>query len=366
VVLAKPEGAPDGIRGIAPFLVLWDRRDGGRNGVRIRRLKDKLGTKAVASAEVEFVDAEAFLLAPSGADGEGGSADAEARGANAAGDGRGLARMMELTNGARLGIAMMGVGCARRALVEALCYARARDAFGAPLVDHPLMQRKLAELIVEVEAAQALVYDGYLGPRLRIGAPLIKLRAARLGITAASDAIEVHGGNGYIEQWPVARLLRDAQVNTIWEGPDNILCLDVRRGIEKEQAHQPFLDRLRQAVVAGSPSTDDRTLALVGTAVERLDEAIEAWQGLDRITAEARLFPLAQFMVDVYAAALLVEQAGWEQRELDSDRKALVARLYCNAHLSDGGPLRGIDAPAAEELERFKDLADGALVDDRT
>jgi acyl-CoA dehydrogenase len=358
VVLAKPEGAPDGIRGIAPFLVLWDRRDGGRNGVRIRRLKDKLGTKAVASAEVEFVDAEAFLLAPSGTEGEGT--------ANAAGDGRGLARMMELTNGARLGIAMMGVGCARRALVEALCYARARDAFGAPLIDHPLMQRKLAELIVEVEAAQALVYDGYLGPRLRIGAPLIKLRAARLGITAASDAIEVHGGNGYIEQWPVARLLRDAQVNTIWEGPDNILCLDVRRGIEKEQAHQPFLDRLRQAVVAGAPSGDDRTLALVGTAVERLDEAIEAWQGLDRVTAEARLFPLAQFMVDVYAAALLVEQAGWERRELDSDRKALVARLYCNAHLSDGGPLRGIDAPAAEELERFKDLADGALVDDRT
>jgi len=71
-------------------------------------------------------------------------------------------------------------------------------------------------------------------------------------------------------------------------------------------------------------------------------------------------------MVDVYAAALLVEQAGWEQRELQSDRKALVARLYCNAHLSDGGPLRGIDAPAAEELERFKDLADGALLDDRT
>ncbi len=93
VVLAKPEGAPDGIRGIAPFLVLWERRDGGRNGIRIRRLKDKLGTKAVASAEVEFVDAEAFMLAPSGTAGSG----------EAAGDGRGLARMMELTNGARLG-----------------------------------------------------------------------------------------------------------------------------------------------------------------------------------------------------------------------------------------------------------------------
>jgi alkylation response protein AidB-like acyl-CoA dehydrogenase len=90
-----------------------------------------------------------------------------------------MARMMELTNGARLGIGMMGLGCARRALVESLCYARAREAFGSELVNHPLMQRKLAELIVEVEAAQALVFDGYLGPRLRLGAPLIKLRAAR-------------------------------------------------------------------------------------------------------------------------------------------------------------------------------------------
>ncbi len=350
VVLAKPEGAPDGIRGIAPFLVLWERRDGGRNGIRIRRLKDKLGTKAVASAEVEFVDAEAFMLAPSGPAGSG----------EAAGDGRGLARMMELTNGARLGISMMGLGCARRALVESLCYAQAREAFGAELAKHPLMQRKLAELIVEVEAAQALTFDGYLGPRLRIGAPLIKLRAARLGITAASDAIEIHGGNGYIEEWPVARLLRDAQVNTIWEGPDNILCLDVRRGIEREDAAAPFLDRLREAA-AEAPEGDDATAEIVRQRIDDLAGAIEAWRGLDRPTGEARLFPLAQFMVDVYAAALLLEQAGWERSSLGTDRKALVARLYTRWHLADRGPWRGLDDPA-EDLERFKDLVDGAFV----
>jgi alkylation response protein AidB-like acyl-CoA dehydrogenase len=350
VVLAKPEGATDGVRGIAPFLVLREERDGSRNGVRIRRLKDKLGTKAVASAEVEFVDAEAFLLAPSGG-GSGG-----------AGDGRGLARMMELTNGARLGIAMMGLGCARRSLVEALCYARAREAFGAELVQHPLMQRKLAELVVEVEAAQALVFDGYLGPRLRLGAPLIKLRAARLGITAASDAIEIHGGNGYIEQWPVARILRDAQVNTIWEGPDNILCLDVRRAMERDQAHLPFLARLREAVDQ-APSGDPATVELVATRIDDLERAITAWHALDRTTAEARLFPLSQFLVDVYAGALLVEQAGWEQAALGGERKALVARLYARAHLADAGPLRGIDGPP-EDLERFKDLCDGAFVDE--
>jgi alkylation response protein AidB-like acyl-CoA dehydrogenase len=352
VVLAKPRGAPDGIRGIAPFLVLRDRRDGGRNGVRIRRLKDKLGTRAVASAEVEFVDAEAFLLAPGNHLGDTGEA----------GDGRGLARMMEMTNGARLGIAMMGLGCARRALVEALCYAHAREAFGAELASHPLMQRKLAELIVEVEAAQALVFDGFLGPRLRIGAPLIKLRAARLGITAASDAIEIHGGNGYIEQWPVARLLRDAQVNTVWEGPDNILCLDVRRAMERDSAHLAFLDRLREAASRG-PTGDAATAAVVNERIDHLDHAIKHWQALDRPIAEARLFPLAQFMVDVYAGALLVESAGWEQAELGSDRKELVCRLYVRAHLVDSDPLRGIDLPP-EELERFEDLCNGAFIDE--
>ena len=190
-----------------------------------------------------------------------------------------MARMMELTNGARLGIAMMGLGCARRALVESLCYAQAREAFGSELVHHPLMQRKLAELIVEVEAAQALVFDGYLGPRLRIGAPLIKLRAARLGITAASDAIEIHGGNGYIEQWPVARLLRDAQVNTVWEGPDNILCLDVRRAMERDGAEQPFLDRLRDAVEPGAERRPGNAPSWSRARIDDLAGAIEAWRG---------------------------------------------------------------------------------------
>jgi hypothetical protein len=222
----------------------------------------------------------------------------------------------------------------------------------------------LAELIVDVEAAQALVFDGSLGPvRLRIGAPLIKLQAARLGITAASDAIEVHGGNGYIEQWPVARLLRDAQVNTIWEGADNILCLDVRRGIEKESAHEAWLERVRSAASAGSG--DDETAALVLQRIDDVEAAIGRWRGLERSAGEAKLYPLSKAMADVYAAALLVESAAWESSVLGTDRKALVARLYARSHLSHGGPLEAIDQPA-EELERFKELWDGALVDDRT
>jgi acyl-CoA dehydrogenase len=325
VVLARHEGS------VAPFLVLWERRDGSRNGVRIRRLKDKLGTRSVASAEVEFTKAEAFLLAGPGS-------------------GSGLGTMMKLTNTSRLGVAMMGAGVARRALVESLCYASAREAFGKPLTGHPLMRRKLAELIVEVEGVQALVFDGHIGPRLRITPALIKLRAARLGLTAASDAIEIHGGNGYIEQWPVARLLRDAQVNPIWEGGDHILCLDVRRAMVRENAHEPFLERLESAAPTG----------LVAERVADLRKAITVWASLDPVVAEARLYPLAQFMADVYTAVVLAEQAEWEERNGHGDRKKLVARLYADAHLADHGPLRGLDRPA-DDLDRFDDLVAGAF-----
>ncbi len=354
VVLAKPEGAPDSSRGVANFLVLRTRRDGSRNGVRVRRLKDKLGTRSVASGEVEFVDAEAFLLS------------GEPTGEAGPSDGKGLGRMMELTNAARLGIALFALGNARRALVESLCYARQRRAFGGALIDKPLMRRKLAEMIVDVEAALALVFDGTGatnhrqpgGMGQRIAVPVTKLKVCRLGITAASDAIEIHGGNGYIETWPVARLLRDAQVNTIWEGPDNILCLDVRRGIEQARAHETLLARLRDAV---SVSDDDETTRLVAERIEDLDAAITAWGKLDREVGEARLFPLAQFMGDVYAAALLTEQAAWERETRGGERKALVARLYARRYLADRGPLRGIDAESDEALDRFDELVEGAL-----
>ncbi|HZU47710.1 MAG TPA: acyl-CoA dehydrogenase family protein [Mycobacterium sp.] len=357
VVLAKPEGAPDSTRGIATFLVLRTRRDGSANGVRIRRLKDKLGTRSVASGEIEFVDAEAFLLSGEPSTDAGPS------------DGKGLGRMMELTNAARLGIALFGLGNARRALVESLCYARQRRAFGEALIDKPLMRRKLAEMIVDVEAAQALVFDctGFANHRQpkpvrqRIAVPVTKLKVCRLGISMASDAIEIHGGNGYIENWPVARLLRDAQVNTIWEGPDNILCLDVRRGIERTQAHEPLLARLHDAAQV---SDDDDTTRLVRGRIEDLDAAITAWTKLHGRVAEARLFALTQFMGDVYAGALLTEQAAWEQAARHADRKALIARLYAQRYLADRGPLRGIDVEGDEAIERFDELADGALTID--
>jgi acyl-CoA dehydrogenase len=277
---------------------------------------------------------------------------------------------VELTNAARLGIALFALGNARRALVESLCYARQRRAFGGRLLDKPLMRRKLAEMIVDVEAAQALVFDGVgvanhrqkRPVRQRIAVPVTKLKVCRLGITMASDAIEIHGGNGYIETWPVARLLRDAQVNTIWEGADNILCLDVRRGIERSGAHHPLLERLHDAVSVSDDS--EATTRLVQRRIEDLDAAITAWTKLPTEVAEARLFPLAQFIGDVYAGALLIEQAAWERATRHTDRKALVARLYARRYLAEQGPLRGIDDEVDEGIERFDELLEGALTPD--
>jgi acyl-CoA dehydrogenase len=366
VVMAKPVGSPDSIRGVATYLVLRRRRDGSRNGIHIRQLKEKLGTKAVASGEVEFRDAEAFLLS---GDPQGLEAAAE----GGASDGRSVSRLMAMTNVARLGVAMMGLGCARRALVESLCYAMARNSWKKTLIDHPLMRRKLAEMIVDVEGVQAIVFDGYGHPnrqrqeggptRLRITSALIKLKAARLGITTASDAIEVHGGNGYVETWPVARILRDAQINTLWEGPDNILCLDVRRAIEREGADGPFLERLREAVDNAGEAVP--AARLVRQRIDDLATAVTAWKALEGDIAEARLYPLAQFMAEVYAAALLCEQAEWELREFGDDRKSLVAALYAERYLADRGPLRGIDETESPALEQFDKLVAGALVDDR-
>ena len=171
-----------------------------------------------------------------------------------------------------------------------------------PLRQHPLMRRKLAEMIVDVEAVQAMLFEGYGYPnhqrpdraleRSRIVPPLAKLKAARLGITMASDAIEIHGGNGYIETWPVARILRDAQINTLWEGPDNILCLDVRRAIVRENADEPFLARIQQAVDNAGEAV--HSVSVVRDRKEDLAAAIDAWKRLDDEVAEARLFPLAQ------------------------------------------------------------------------
>jgi alkylation response protein AidB-like acyl-CoA dehydrogenase len=336
VTLARPEGADPGLRGLALFFVPITRADGTRNGIHVKRIKDKLGTRSVPTAEVDFVDAEAHILS----DPKGGSSES-----------RGLNRMMSMVNGSRLGVALMGLGIARRCLLEASIYAAQRQAFGRRLDELPLVQETLLQMTVEVEAGAAMAFEtaslaGRSGDEearrlYRILVPLSKFRAARRGLEVASKGLEVLGGNGYIENWPLARQFRDAQCHTIWEGTENIICLDVLRAIAKEHAHDALLGRVDEAL----SKADHPALASVRGAVEAArGEAIEALGAMASLPQELQLLNarrLAELLADLTQAALLAEAAAAELAGDGSARKAAVAQLFVREHLAERR-LRGI------------------------
>jgi alkylation response protein AidB-like acyl-CoA dehydrogenase len=368
IVLARPEGARPGLAGLAQFLVPKHRGDGSRNGMHIRRLKDKLGTRAVPTGEVDFIDAEAYLM---GVDRTAASANGDAS-ADASADGRGINRMMDMVQSSRFGVAVMGLGIMRRSFVEAAVYAHHREAFGRLIADFPLVRETLVDMAVDVEAGCALVFEaaeagagrapapgdattpGVINPKqlYRILVPLAKYRCARKGLELASQAVEIHGGNGYIENWPVARQLRDAQCHTIWEGTENIICLDVLRAMQKDHADDALFARIERALGgAEHPQLADAAMR-VGRAVDELKEAI-AW--LARAPEDLRLLNarrLTAFMADVTQAALLVEEAVWELAHKRSARKAIVARYFIDTRLTQH-PLRGITNENRTALDHF-------------
>lgn len=353
LTLARPEGAPPGLRGLALFLVLATKRDGSPNGIRIKRLKDKLGTRCVPTAEVDFVDAEAYLIAGERSD------------ASAATDGRGLNRMMEMVNESRLGVAIMGLGIMRRSFLDAAIYAAHREAFGRRIDQLPQVRETLVQMLVETEAAAALVFEaaqagvaGDGGRRLwRILTPLAKFRAARRGVELASQAIEIFGGNGYVENWPVARQLRDGQSHTIWEGTENIICLDVQRAMIKEAAHEALLQRVEGALSVASdlapsvPSLRHPIDAVEQTARE-VREVIAYLAQADREVAMLHGRRLAGYLADLAQGALLLEEAAWEAAHRGSARKALVARIFADMHLVQR-PLRGITSGDRTVIDYF-------------
>lgn len=340
--LARADGAPAGIRGVALFLVPKQRCDGSPNGIVMHRLKDKLGTRTVPTGEVDFVDAEAYLLA-----GEDGTAT----------DGRGINRMMEMVNESRLGVACMGLGLMRRAFLESAIYAAHRDAFGRRLEDLPLIREQLLRMLIQLEAAAALVFAAGAAsdhPQLglaRILIPLAKFRATRQGIDCASTAVEIHGGNGYVEDWPTARLLREAQCHTVWEGTENIICLDVLRALRAEGTAHALLARVKATARNTSYALLDSPRASLGPAAEHLEGMLAAVAGMDRPGMEYRARALTSRLCDVTQAALLLEEAQWELAERNSARKAIIASLFAARHLA-----RDEDAAVALEEHACRHL----------
>ncbi len=323
MVLARPEngavsraqssgeghGAVPGMKGLSLFLLPRHLDDGRENGFRIVRLKEKLGTRSMASGEIKLEGALAYLVGEPG---------------------RGFVQMADMINNSRLSNGVRAAGLMRRALTEALFIARERTAFGKRLIDMPLMRRQLLKMTLPTEQARSMMLqtaqalhaadqgDKTAYALTRILTPLIKFRACRDARKVTGDAMEVRGGCGYIEDFSDARLLRDAHLGSIWEGTSNIVALDVVRAINREgslpllKSHltqllaatslhgdvRPVFERLlkevceRAQVVAGMGSAGDAHARSVASALYHITTAIAmAWEasqaGLARRTALA-------------------------------------------------------------------------------
>lgn len=358
--LARPEGAADGTGGIALFVVPRVRRDGTPNGVHVHRIKDKLGTRAVPTGEVDFADAEAYLLA-------GGERSREA-----SADGKGLNRMMGgMVQGSRLGVAFMGLGICRRSFLESAIYAAHRRAFSNRIDAFPMVRETLVRMAMELEAAAALSFEASHASDTRdrglwrILPTLAKYRASRRGVQLASAAVEVHGGNGYIEDWPIARQLRDAQCHPIWEGTENIVSIDVMRAIERDGALEPLLGRVDQALADAHHPVVAGVRDQVNAYTAEVREAVAYVAAAPKDVARLHPRRIARYLANLVSAALLVEQAAWELAERGSARKAAVARLYANVHLTSHS-LGGIGRDDRLVLDGFEAITRyGELEPDR-
>ncbi len=364
-ILARPEGAPEGSAGIGLYLLPKYREDGTPNSYTMRRLKEKMGTRSVPTGEVVLDNALAYALRPR-SDESIAHPDAP-QGTNS--DAGGLNRMMEMVNGSRFGVALMGLGIARRSFLEAAIWAWERRAKGRLLVDLPLVREQMVNFLAELEAGVILAFECATAARQqggdglrRILVPAAKVRLCRLGIEGATSVIELVGGNGYCEDWGLTRLLRDAQCHTIWEGSENICQLDVLRAARRHDAHEYVLDRVRRALsgAAGSGGAfpgQEELLDTVDYAAKELDSLINTALSSEPHRAEALSAPITGLMVEVVCAALLAEDAA-NRGDL---RKGLIALRYARRHLHSGTRQESrwgdaIAQTAAREILSYSDV----------
>jgi putative acyl-CoA dehydrogenase len=296
--------------GLGCFLVPRIAPDGVRNAIRINRLKDKLGNRSNASAEVEFERALAWPVGPPD---------------------HGVATILEMVQYTRLDCVIGSAGIMRAALCFALHHARHRTTFGRRLAEHPLMARVLADLALESEAALALALhlahtcESHASTDVRAAArivtPAAKYWVCKRAIAVTAESMEALGGNGYIEEHPLPRFYREAPVNSIWEGSGNIVCLDVVRAMRREpEAVDALLEAMRAS--RGANAHFDRHVA-------RLERVLLT---TDIVPGDERR--LAQAIALTVAATELVRHA-----------PAPIADAYCASRLADdalGGAAFGV------------------------
>jgi putative acyl-CoA dehydrogenase len=316
LVLAQAE------RGLTCFLMPRFKPDGALNALRFQRLKDKLGNRSNASAEVELADAFALRL------GE---------------EGRGIATILPMVQLTRLDCAIASAALMRMALAQAIQHARHRLVFGQPLGAQPLMRAVLADMALEVEGALALVMrlsrafdlaalDAREAARARLLTPAVKYLLCKIAPALIYEAMECLGGNGYVEESLLPRLYREAPVNAIWEGSGNVMCLDVARVLAREGASA-------QVVIAalGAEAAD---LPGARAAADFIAAALRADGG------EARLRAVVERLATLAAAAALCASA-----------PGPIAETYARTRLAQPrGATYGVsdisDADAAAVLER--------------
>ncbi|MFE1359505.1 acyl-CoA dehydrogenase family protein [Streptomyces harbinensis] len=319
LVLARAPG------GLTCFLLPRVLPDGSRNTFLIQRLKDKLGNRSNASAEVEF--------------------DGSTLAWRIGEEGRGVATIIEMVAATRLDCVAGSAAIMRQAVTQAVHHARYRSAFGGPLIDKPLMRNVLADLALESEAATALAMRlaaaqdraaaGSAGERhlLRLAVPAAKYWVTKRCTPLTAEALECLGGNGYVEESGMPRLLRESPLNSIWEGAGNVQALDVLRALQREpQALNAFLNEVGQ-----SSGADHRLDAAIKEVLTELSD-------LDGIEARARR--LVERLALVLQGSLLVRHAPAE-----------VADAFCASRLGGERGLAFGTLPNGLDLEAVVERA---------
>jgi len=342
IVLARCEGAPAGNAGLSTFVMPRQLQDGTRNRYRVVRLKDKLGSRSMASGECVMEGATAYLLGQPG---------------------RGLRQMMDQVSLSRLSHGFRAAGLMRRCLNEALQVARHRRAFGRAVIEHPLARRQLLKIMLPAEQALSVGVAAAVAmgkgdeKQLRILTPLIKYRACRDNVPVAMAAMEMRGGNGYIEDWANAKLVRDAHLGLLWEGTSSVNALDiVRRAVGRERAHEALAaDLHRQLDDSDIPGQfrgrlaqlTDRAMAFADTVARQPE-------------AEASSRRVASSLYHVTSAVLLAAEGAALGRQGGDARRLLLARLVLDHRLGNTDPF-GVPDHAWEDAVAANLLSDAPV-----
>jgi hypothetical protein len=256
----------------------------------------------------------------------------------------------------------------RRCLLESLVHARQRAAFGRAIGDLPLLRQNLLEMLLDAEAAAsvvltaAAVFDGWDGGSeedrklFRLLTPLGKYWITTRARWVAGEAMNVRGGNGYVEEWPNPRLLRDSYLGAIWEGTANVVALDVQRALTRDGCLPPFLGLVSRRLAAVTEPGAKPWVDVARRALEAAERQVAGWPAAPAPDRDLGARPVADALYHVLASSLLFAEGQALREQADDCRKLLVAVLYARRWLAP--PPGATPLFAAAELDWLPALID--------